>query len=226
MNILERDDSILKEYKKLVLASPYFSRDSTDRLKEFSQESGIPTLIAEDEAENLACSLAVERKVSAVWSSDTDTYPLGAPIVVKGFEIINREINIKGVFTLNILKSLQLDHDSFRDFCILLGTDFNDRIDRIGPVSSLALIKKYKNIETITKETKHNTYCLHEKEVRKQLTPYSTDNIGEERLNTKFTNIPSPFKDEKYNTIFSDFIANTRDIGEATKMPKITIKRK
>ena len=98
-------------------------------------------IVAKDEAENLAASLAVELKVAAVWTSDTDTYPLGAPLVVKGFESKGGHIHIKGIFTLNILRDLELNHDQFRDFCIMLGTDFNDRMNRIGPSNALILIK-------------------------------------------------------------------------------------
>ena len=217
--ILARDDSVLKEYKKLVLLTPYFSFENIEKIKDFAISVGIPSIVAKDEAENLASSLAVELKVSAVWSSDTDTYPLGAPVVVKGFENIKGDINIKGVFTLNILRDLNLDHNQFRDFCILLGTDFNDRMDRIGPANALILIKKYGNIENIAAETKHNTYCLKKDEVREQLTPYIT-NIKEDDLNVKIKNCEYPFEDQKFHGFYIDLINNIRDLGPANNLPK------
>ena len=218
--ILARDDSMLKEYKKLLMLTPYFSFENIEKIKKFSKDIGIPTIVADDEAENLASSLAVELKVAAVWSSDTDTYPLGAPIVVKGFENVGGNINIKGVFTLNILRDLDLNHEQFRDFCILLGTDFNDRMDRIGPANALILIKKYGSIEKIAEETKHNTYCLKKDEVREQLTPYVTEVILDD-LNVKITeDIDTPFQNEKYQTFFRDLINNIRDIGPANNLPK------
>jgi len=210
---------MLKEYKKLVLLTPYFSFENIERIKTFSNSVGIPSIIADDEAENLASSLAVELKVAAVWSSDTDTYPLGAPVVVKGFENIKGDINIKGVFTLNILRDLGLNHDQFRDFCILLGTDFNDRMDRIGPVNALTLIKRYGNIETIANETKHNTYCLKKDEVREQLTPYNTG-IKEELLNIHTNQGEYPFQEDKFRSFYIDLINNIRDIGPANNLPK------
>jgi len=219
MPVLARDDALMKEYKKLVLSTPYFTSESIDKIKDFSRNIGIPTIVAEDEAENLASSLAVELKVSAVWTSDTDTYPLGAPIIVKGFENLGKDVYIKGVFTLNILKSLNLNHTQFRDFCIMLGTDFNDRMDRIGPVNALTLIKKYGDIETIALETKHNTYCLKQDIVRGQLTPYRTD-ISSEELNTNFKNIDYPFSTDKFRGFYTDIINNVRDLTEAKNMPK------
>jgi 5'-3' exonuclease len=226
MHILARDASLLNNYKKLVLSTPYFDKENTEELKEYSKRSGLPTLIAEDEAENLASSLAVEKRISAVWSSDTDTYPLGAPIVVNSFERKNDALYIKGVSTLNILKSLGLNHQSFRDFCIMLGTDFNDRMERIGPASSLTLIKKYGNIESIAEHTKHNTYCLHAKEVRKQLTPYDTSFIEEKELNARLGDAEYPFKSKKFITFYNDFIANLRDIGNSNNLPEIKLIKK
>ena len=174
MNALERPIALINQYKNLFSTTCFFSSEKLNKIKDFSIEIGIPTITAKDEAENLASSLAVERKVAAVWSADTDTYPLGAPVVVKGFEKKNNLIYISGIFTLKILKELNMDHNEFRDFCILLGTDFNDRIPSIGPAKSYILIDRYRNIENIEKETRHNTYCLKYKEVRKQLTPYNT----------------------------------------------------
>ena len=141
MSPLERDTNLLEKYKKLVLNTAYISRKNVDSIKVFCKTIGMPTIIADDEAENLASSLAVQRKISAVWSSDTDTYPLGAPVVVNTFENIEGILHIKGVFTLEILKSLNMSHDEFRDFCILLGTDFNDRLPGIGPAKSKVLIE-------------------------------------------------------------------------------------
>lgn len=173
--VLERDNDLIEKYKRLVLNTAYISRDNVENLKSFCKEIGLPTILADDEAENLASSLAVQRKVSAVWSSDTDTYPLGAPIVVNGFENINGQLHIRGIFTLVMLKELGMDHEQFRDFCILLGTDFNSRLDQVGPAKSRILIDKYGDLETVEENTKHNLSFMNYAEVRKQLTPYTTD---------------------------------------------------
>jgi len=173
--ILERDTQLIEKFKRLVLNTAYISRENIEKLKIYSKDLGLPTIFADDEAENMASSLAVQRKISAVWSSDTDTYPLGAPLVVKGFENIDGILHIKGIYTLKMLHELDMDHDEFRDFCILLGTDFNNRLDQVGPAKSRILIEKYSSLEEIEENTKHNLTFMNYKEVRKQLTPYVTD---------------------------------------------------
>lgn len=174
-SFLERDTNLLTEYKKLVLNTATIAYEKIDKLKKLNKDMGLPTIIAEDEAENLASSLAMRRKISAVWSADTDTYPLGAPLVVKGFENINGKLCIRGINTLKMLEHLNMTHCEFRDFCILLGTDFNSRIPGIGPSKSKFLIDKFKILENIEDNTKHNLYSMHYKDVRMQLTPYDTD---------------------------------------------------
>ena len=218
-NVLERDTDLLEKYKKLVLNTAWLSRENIDKIKEISLEIGLPTIIADDEAENLASSLAVQRKVSAVWSSDTDTYPLGAPLVVKGFENIRGTLHIRGIYTLRMLEELEMNHDEFRDFCILLGTDFSTRLDRVGPAKSRILIDKYCNLEQVEDNTKHNLTFMNYKEVRKQLTPYITDYV------CKDFQVKKDIEEEKLIKILncremSLFFNNIIDLPESKPVPK------
>jgi flap endonuclease-1 len=48
-----------------------------------------------------------------------------------------------------ILKELKLNQDEFIDLCILLGCDYTDTIDGIGPKKAYDLIKKYRTIDNI-----------------------------------------------------------------------------
>ena len=175
MNPLERPPELINELRNLTVNTTSLKREKIEDLKAFSEEIGIPTIVAEDEAESLAASLAVERIVAAAWTADTDTYAIGCPIVVKGFENVNGEICVNSVFTLKILKELGLNHEEFRDFCIMLGTDFNDRIHGLGPAKSYKLIQLYRKLEEIEEKcTKHNFYMLKYKQIREQFFAYDT----------------------------------------------------
>lgn len=219
MPILERPIDLLNKYKKKLAScsSPKFN--DIERLKKISKELGVPTIIADDEAENLASSMAVERIVAAVWTSDTDTYPLGAPLVINKFEKKRGFDYVSGIYTNKILKELELSHEEFRDFCILLGTDFNDNLDRVGPVGALTLIKKYRNLETVTAETRHNTYGLKFKEVRMQLTPYDTSYHSDLLKVNKNIN-----EDDLRNKISSQsldlFLSNIKNLPDPVNVPR------
>lgn len=202
LNPLEQPYELINEYKKLLVNSSTLKRSKIEQLKEFSLEVGLPTITARTEGENLGASLGAARILAALWSADTDTYPLGCPVVVKGFENINGHLHFNAVFTPSILKDLKLNHEEFRDFCIMLGTDFNTRIYKVGPVKSFDLITKYRCIENIEKLTKGemrkkknsedrkddddepylDCSCLKYKEIRTQFCSYTTKYNGTQDL--------------------------------------------
>ena len=136
MTPLERPTELIEKYKKLVAQTFYFSKDNIDQLKYISKLIGLPTITARTEAERLAAALGARRMVACVWSSDTDTYALGAPFVTKSIVPDQNGLIIEGVFTLEILKKLNMTHMQFRDFCIMCGTDFGKRIKGVGPAGS------------------------------------------------------------------------------------------
>lgn len=205
LNPLEQPYELINEYKKLLVNSSTLKRSKIEQLKEFSLEVGLPTITARTEGENLGASLGAARILAALWSADTDTYPLGCPVVVKGFENINGRLHFNAVFTPFILKDLKLNHEEFRDFCIMLGTDFNTRIYKVGPVKSFDLITKYRCIENIEKLTKGemrkkktndekkedddepylDCSCLKYKEIRTQFCSYTTKYNGTQDLQVK-----------------------------------------
>lgn len=176
MPLLERNGSdLIDKYRKLVINTQHLPKKYFAKLKEFSTSLGLPTITAKDEAEALASSLAIDGKIKSIWSADTDTYAFGAPLIVKQFVNVNNKLNIECVYTPPILTSLDLTYSQFRDFCIMLGTDFNDRVYKMGPVNSFKLIKQYGSLDEIEKKCEKDISCLNYKYVRLQLTPYKTE---------------------------------------------------
>lgn len=176
MSLLERNGSdLMDKYRKLVINTQHLPKKYFGKLKEFSTSLGLPTITAKDEAEALASSLAIDGKIKSIWSADTDTYAFGAPLIVKQFVNVDNKLNIECVYTPLILRSLDLTYSQFRDFCIMLGTDFNDRVYKMGPVNSFKLIKQYGSLDEIEKNCEKDISCLNYKYVRLQLTPYKTE---------------------------------------------------
>ena len=163
-----------KKYTNLLSTSLDFPEGELDNLKRIMKEMGIPTVTAVDEAENLCSSWCVEGKISLVWSNDTDTYPLGACKVASTFLRKKGVFYVSGVEPRKAISQTGLSYREFRDFCILLGNDFNDRIYRMGPITSFKIIKQYKSLEEIEKKTNHNLTFMNYKKVRKQFIPYDT----------------------------------------------------
>lgn len=124
----------------------------TQRLQAALTEEHIEWLTAKGEAERLCAALACRGDVYAALSEDSDLYAHASPKILS-------ELNLKMVtFTevdfSELLDMLELSQESFVDLCVLLGTDFNERIHGIGPVRAFSLISRYKCIDTLLLEKK------------------------------------------------------------------------
>lgn len=173
MSPLERPPDLESNYRKVASGCAYLSYKGRNKFFDFIFASGIPAIEANDEAENLACSLFVERKVHFIWSADTDCCALEGDFIVKKFSYDNNKPHFESIMTSVILRELGMNKKQFRDFCILLGTDFNDNPPMIGPVNALKLIRKYGSLEAIDQHTQHMQFIKYP-EIREQLTPYKT----------------------------------------------------
>ena len=88
------------------------------------------------EAEKLCAMLCKAGVTDAVYSTDSDSIPLGTPVIIRKFE--NHEVEI--YLNKEIREYLKLTQDRILDLSILLGGDFNERTDRRGPVRAMQLV--------------------------------------------------------------------------------------
>jgi flap endonuclease-1 len=158
-NIFARTPQVVENYKKLLAQDTTVTGEEMMQLKKIMFEFGIPSIQAPNEGEKLASALAREGLVSATWTTDTDTYLLGAPIMITDFEGYHGDT----VSTVNIptmLKELTASFrwdevgvnfglDSLIDLGIMHGTDFNPNIRLVGPVKATTHMQNYGSIEQI-----------------------------------------------------------------------------
>lgn len=165
----ERDEDEVKKYKKLVESTSYVPKEIYDKLHKDMISLGIPSLIAPYEGETYAANLAIQRKLAAVWTADTDILAIGCPIKLSGYvyEGSKRLDAFNATYLFDLLEDLEMDIHTFRDFCILCGCDFNDRMKGIGPGKGYKLFKKHGSIEEISKLM--DTSCLNIEQCREML---------------------------------------------------------
>jgi len=108
---------------------------------------GIPYITAEGEAEILCAELVKRGIADAVMTKDTDVLACCVPIMLYDVDLAQKEFIQIRIET--ILSGLDLNEASWLDLCIMCGTDFNDNIPRVGPITSYNYIKQYKTIEAI-----------------------------------------------------------------------------
>jgi 5'-3' exonuclease len=111
----------------------------------------IPWVVAPMEAETLCSDLCIKNKVDAVLSEDSDVFAYGNPVTIIYMNIFDETCII--IKYTDILRSLELSNDSFLDFCIMCGSDYNMNIPKIGIERSYSYITQYKSIENFEKYT-------------------------------------------------------------------------
>lgn len=118
---------------------PIVCRDMIDHLRTHDYK----VLVSDGEAERTACEMVIAGEANYVYSNDSDCLALSCPAIITddsgGYLYVLR--------LRTILDKLELDPEEFTDFCILLGTDFNERVQ--GPSEALLSIREFKRLENI-----------------------------------------------------------------------------
>ena len=135
-----------QEINKLSKQVTYVTRSHRKECKYLLKLLGIPVIEAHGEAEATCAALQKINEVNYTFTEDTDALTFGASVVLRSAGKLGKviEVNLQ-----ELLESLELDMDQFIDFCILCGCDYSPTIPKIGPITSLSLIKEHKNIENI-----------------------------------------------------------------------------
>lgn len=154
MDMLARDAKIVDELRKLMCQATYPSKDEVLLLKNLLEGIGIPCLQATGDAEQLCSMLCIEGKVEAVFSTDTDNFAYGCPLVLTEFtnalynsENGERIHQVTSVSIKSVLEGLNMSFNRLLDLCILAGCDYNSSIPQIGITRAYELMKKYPSID-------------------------------------------------------------------------------
>lgn len=167
----------ISKWKAKIVASSRLSNKYIKRFKEIIRDLGIPSLVASADAEKLCAELNIEGHVVAVWSRDTDLYALGASNVITKFN----EDTIEFVDVSKILLELNMNIETFRDFCIMCECDFNKRIKNLGPVRAFKMMSEHLSIDEAEKNYPQIDFsCLEYRECREYFTPNPSEINPEE----------------------------------------------
>lgn len=115
--------------------------------KELCKILRIPVYQAKGEGETICACLCLSGNVDAVYTQDTDVLAYGCPVQLFDFDVKNETMNM--IYLQDILDCFEFTFDQFRDFCIMLKCDYNERAPDIGPAKAFELITEYISIESI-----------------------------------------------------------------------------
>jgi 5'-3' exonuclease len=135
----------------------------------------IPYFNSVMEAETMCSDLCIQGKVDSILTEDTDVLAYGASEFVSKLNVTDG--TCVRVRYEKVLEVTGLSSDSFLDFCIMCGTDYNKNINLIGPVKALKLLSLYGSIEKIAERCKIDVSVLNHIRVRELFRGYAKTNV-------------------------------------------------
>src|SRR3989344_5387535 len=156
----EGDEKLMMRYSK---QSIRLSKKIIGETKELVQALGLPIIQAPSEAEAQCAFLNEKDDVDFTCSSDFDSLLYGAPRLVRNLTVSTRKrlssgayvsVNPELIELKNVLENLGINQDQLIVLSILVGTDYNEGVSKVGPKTALKLVKQYKDFDELFKEVK------------------------------------------------------------------------
>ena len=154
----------IEDARKAGQASSSLTTPMVDESKQLLTALGIPVIQAPSEGEALAVQMTRANMVWASASQDNDSLLYNCPRMIRNLSIsgrrrVSRSKTYKTIspelidLDLN-LKLLDISREQLIDIAILVGTDYNEKLEGVGAKTALKWIKKHGSLEEVEKERK------------------------------------------------------------------------
>ncbi|MEM5773309.1 MAG: flap endonuclease-1 [Candidatus Aenigmatarchaeota archaeon] len=130
--------------------------------KELLEAMGIPWIQAPSEGEAMCAHLCKKNLVFAAGSQDMDSLLFGSPRLVRNLSITGKrklprkevyiEVKPEMIELEEVLSSLGITREQLIIIGLLVGTDYNPGIERVGPKTALKLVKEHKSLKKILQQ--------------------------------------------------------------------------
>lgn len=172
------------------------------RLKQLFALMGVCHIQSSREAETDCVTLFYDNAVDYVMSEDTDVLAYfcsgSDKRDLKMITCFEEETFVQ-VSKRTVLDTLQMSSESFRDFCIMCGTDYNKNIFRVGIENSFKLISAHRKIENVPL---NDVSILNHKNVRNLFTVRENEELCKQVAWTRFP--PSTFLNQLEHFVFTN----------------------
>lgn len=156
----EGNEELMLRYSK---QSIRLKKEMIDESKELIQALGLPILQAPSESDIQIAFMNERDDVWACASSDFDCLLHGAPRLIRNLTVSQRRRISSGAYInispelielKEVLDNLGISQDQLIVLSILVGTDYNYGVPKVGPKTALRLVRQYKNFDELFKEVK------------------------------------------------------------------------
>jgi flap endonuclease-1 len=153
----EQNEELMLRYSK---QSIRLKREMIDESKELIRALGLPVIESPSESDIQMAFMNEREDVWACASSDFDCLLHGAPRLVRNLTVSQRKRISSGAYITvspqvieleEVLNNLGINQDQLIVLSILIGTDYNYGVPKVGPKTALRLVKQYKNFDNLFK---------------------------------------------------------------------------
>lgn len=154
-----REEGELEKARTYAMASTKINQEIVGSAKALLSLMGIPHIQAPSEGEAQAACLAKAGLVYASASQDYDSFLFGADVVIRNFTITGRRklpgknvfvnVELERIVLKDLLEKLGINNRQLILLGILVGTDFNTGIERVGPKTAMKIVKERKTAEEV-----------------------------------------------------------------------------
>lgn len=142
VNATEKND-IEEQMNALKKKFVYMNKIKINKIKHLIDCYGMTYFDAVGEADQLCAWLVINKLAWACLSDDTDLFVYGCNRVLRYFSLINHSSLLYDYD--NILNELKVDHDAFKEICVLSGSDYCGGVGAgsLNIIKIMQLYKKY-----------------------------------------------------------------------------------
>lgn len=152
-------EGMVAEARTHAMASTRITKEIVQSAKELLGHMGIAWIQAPSEGEAQAARMTKEGLVYASGTQDYDIFLFGADVAIRNLTISGRrklprknvfvEVSPERVELKKLLSHLGLNQKQLIWLGILVGTDFNEGIDGVGPKTALKIVKEKRSLKEI-----------------------------------------------------------------------------
>ncbi len=152
----------LEKAKKFGSRALHLTEEMVKQSKELLQLMGLPVVQAPSDGEAQIAFMTQKGFVEGCVSQDYDSLLFGAPIIYRNIAVSGkRKVHGKNIYIdvspekidlQKTLDALKISREKLVWLAMLVGTDFNEKIPKVGPKSALELVQKHDSFEEILKE--------------------------------------------------------------------------
>ncbi len=150
---------MIEEARAHAVASTKINSEIVASAKELLGYMGIPYIQAPSEGEAQAARMAKDGLVYASASQDYDSFLFGADIVIRNMTISGRrklpkknifiEVKPERIKLQDLLAKFDINREQLILIGILMGTDFNTGIEKVGPKTALKIVNENRNVDKV-----------------------------------------------------------------------------